>query len=168
MRARRGVTLTETMVAGAMLALVTLALFEGVSVAARISRENAEVLQAEGIAWDAVWTAFNEDYDSLLGACTGAPTRTVVLPSAAAPLLARYANAGYPKLTLTLSRSRVTTDSDSGRSELFVCIAADVEWGAPGRVKRLSKCMPRAAGAAEGTPTVFVWRSPMRRVEGAR
>ena len=69
MRARtgkRGVTLIEVMLAGAILTLLSLALFSGISVAARIAHENAELLSAEAVAWDAVWKRFNEDYSKIL------------------------------------------------------------------------------------------------------
>ena len=43
MKASRGFTLVETMVACAVLSLAVLALFEGLTLAARLSRENAEL-----------------------------------------------------------------------------------------------------------------------------
>ncbi len=153
MRSARGFTLVETMVAGAILALVTLALFEGITVAARLSRENAEILQAEGIAWDAVWSAFNEDYSLLLAECrkgSGGTTavRTVTLPDGAAPLLAKYDTP--PTLSVTLTKTEVDVD---GSTKNFVSVEGDVTWGPSAKRRSLSE-----------TQRTFVWRSPMGRV----
>ena len=68
MRTRAGVTLVEVMLAGAMTALVTLATLEGFIVAAKISHENAEALQADGVAFDKLWRNFYHDYDRLIPA----------------------------------------------------------------------------------------------------
>ena len=58
-RAKAGVTLVEVMLAGAMTALVTLATLEGFIVAAKIAHENAEILRADGEAFDILWGRFN-------------------------------------------------------------------------------------------------------------
>jgi len=153
MKSARGFTLVETMVAGTILALVTLALFEGITVAARISRESAEMLQAEGIAWDAVWTAFNEDYDLMLAECRKSDdgttsTRTVTLPESAAPLLSRYDTS--PTLSVTLTKTEVEVDEST---KYFIAVEGDVTWGSSANRRRLSD-----------TQRTFVWRSPMGRV----
>ncbi len=144
MRSSRGFTFIETMVAGAILAFVMLALFEGVTVAARLSRENAEILQAEGIVWDAVWMAFNEDYERLSAECTASADRIArreaTLPEAAAPLLARYDTAPVLDMSLSLTNG-------------FICIEGDVTWGGSSDRRCLSD-----------TQRTFVWRSPMGRV----
>ena len=131
MDSRRGMTLVEVMVAGAILTLLTVALFQGIILASRIARENAELLQAEGVAWDAVWMAFNEDYDRLRGQCPS--VRTVTLSEDMAPELAGYAQA--PTLTVSLSRAREIVD---GRPVDFVAIEGDVEWGPSGRRRKVS------------------------------
>ena len=59
MKARRGVTLVEVMLAGSIIVLASLAIFEGIIVSARIAHENAEILKAEAVVWDAVWKKFN-------------------------------------------------------------------------------------------------------------
>ena len=51
-RSKAGVTLVEVMLAGALTALVSLATLEGFIVAAKIARENAEALRADGVAFD--------------------------------------------------------------------------------------------------------------------
>ncbi len=63
--ARRGVTLVEVMLACSILAISTLALFEGIMVASRIVRENSDFLTAEAIVWDAVWKEFNKDFSKI-------------------------------------------------------------------------------------------------------
>ena len=60
---RKGFTLIECMVAGAILSLAALILVQGVGVANRVAHENAELLAAEAIAWDAAWIRFNERND---------------------------------------------------------------------------------------------------------
>lgn len=64
-RAKAGVTLVEVMLAGALTALVSLATLEGFIVAAKIAHENAEVLRADGVAFDLLWRKFYSDYDNL-------------------------------------------------------------------------------------------------------
>jgi prepilin-type N-terminal cleavage/methylation domain-containing protein len=62
---RRGFTLVECMLAGALLALLSLALLEGVGVATRVAEANARLLAADSLAWDAAWKTFNVPYASL-------------------------------------------------------------------------------------------------------
>ena len=64
-RSKAGVTLVEVMLAGALTALVSLATLEGFIVAAKIAHENAEVLRADGVAFDLLWRKFYADYDNL-------------------------------------------------------------------------------------------------------
>ena len=64
-RSKSGVTLVEVMLAGALTALVSLATLEGFIVAAKIAHENAEVLRADGVAFDLLWRKFYADYDNL-------------------------------------------------------------------------------------------------------
>ncbi len=144
MKSARGFTLVETMVAGTILAFVTLALFEGVTLAARLSRENAELLQAEGVAWDAVWSAFNEDFDRMSAECKGSANniaqRSVTLSEDAAPILARYDTAATLDMSLALTNG-------------FICIEGDVTWGPAAKRRSLSD-----------TQRTFVWRSSLGRV----
>ena len=64
---RRGVTLAECMIASAVLGLLVLVLLSGVTVATRIADDNAQLLAAEAVAWDAAWKRFNEDYKDAAG-----------------------------------------------------------------------------------------------------
>ena len=63
--ARGGFTLVEVMLAGAIAVLMTLALMEGLVVAAKISHENSELLAADAFAWDTAWKWLNKSYDEL-------------------------------------------------------------------------------------------------------
>ena len=62
---KAGVTLVEVMLAGALTALVSLATLEGFIVAAKIAHENAEVLRADGEAFDVLWGRFNKSCGEL-------------------------------------------------------------------------------------------------------
>ena len=55
MKLRRGMTLVEVMLAGAITVFVTLTLMEGLIVANKISHENAQMMAAEAYAWDTAW-----------------------------------------------------------------------------------------------------------------
>ena len=148
MRARpgkRGVTLIEVMLAGAILTLLSLALFNGISVAARIAHENAELLSAEAVVWDAVWKRFNEDYSTSIrnSAANGWVEET--LTSNAAPALAVYgtASGAMPKLKLRVSSI----------SETLCCIEGALEGGPAHKRRTLSDICP-----------VFVYRGELGRV----
>ena len=65
MRARKGVTLVEVMLAGSITVLFTLSLMEGLILAAKISNENSQLLAADAYAWDTAWKWFNKKYDDL-------------------------------------------------------------------------------------------------------
>lgn len=67
MKSRRGMTLVEAMLAGAIAAFAVLALMEGLVVIAKISNENSRLLAAEAYAWDTAWQWLNMPWDSLNG-----------------------------------------------------------------------------------------------------
>ena len=147
MRARkgkRGVTLIEVMLAGAMLTLLSFALFNGISVAARIAHENAELLSAEAVVWDAVWKRFNEDYSTSIRNAAANGWVEETLTSNAAPALAVYgtASGSMPKLKLRVSAI----------SDVLCCIEGDLEWGPSGKRRTLSDVCP-----------VFVYRGELGR-----
>lgn len=131
-RARPGFSLAECMLASAILGLVLLAVFEGVLVATRIAHENADLLAAEAVAWDAVWKRFNEDFSDLaIG--SGAPEE---LSYQAAPQLARYDTA--PQLTIRITAADEANFASSVTD--MKKITADLEWGDSRRRRRLSDC----------------------------
>ena len=148
MRARkgkRGVTLIEVMLAGAILTLLSLALFNGISVAARIAHENAELLSAEAVVWDAVWKRFNEDYSTSIRNSVANGWVEETLTSNAVPALAVYGTAPgvMPKMKLRVSSI----------SETLCCIEGDLEWGQAHKRRTLSDVCP-----------VFVYRGELGRV----
>ena len=125
---RAGFTLVECMLASAILGFTSLVLFEGVIVAAKISHENADLLAAEAVAWDAVWKRFNESSDDLT-AYEGWQTLT----DEALPQLSQYDMP--PKLWL-----KVESNSELlGWSSDLIKISADVEWGPAEARKTLSQ-----------------------------
>ena len=147
MRARkgkRGVTLIEVMLAGAILTLLSLALFNGIALAARIAHENAETLSAEAVVWDAVWKRFNEDYGtSIRNSATGEWVEETLsgAKTNAVPALAGYDTP--PKLKLRVS----------ALTETLCSIEGDLEWGPAAKRRNLSDVCP-----------VFVYRSELGRV----
>ena len=147
--ARRGFSLVETMLAGALLTLVTLALFEAVITGARIVHENSEALAADALAWDSLWKRFNEDFDSSYRAGTLPFTREETVTSNRMSVL------WYPgspaKLVTVVSNSADRT----GR-----VIDVNVEWGPSSSRKSL---MPRT-GAKSFNHPVRVYRSLLGRV----
>ena len=131
MRGRKGATLVELMLAGAILALVVTSLFEGVLVANRIAHENAELLAAQAIAADAAWWRFNERYDGKGGLEVVVPMAWQDLSRTAAPLLSRYDQT--PRLGVGVSAI-----AEAGWDAEMRVITADVEWGPTGRRRKLS------------------------------
>lgn len=126
--ARAGFTLVEAMVASSILGISCLVLFEGIGVATRIAHENAGLLQAEAVAWDAAWKRFNESYDNLiLNETTGWKT----LAADAAPDLAAYDE--EPKIKIDVQPMA----TEGWRLDLKV-ITVDVAWGPSSRRRSLS------------------------------
>ena len=66
--ARGGFTLVEVMLAGAIAVLMTLALMEGLVVAAKISHENSQLLAADGVREEALLRRGEERVEALGGA----------------------------------------------------------------------------------------------------
>ena len=128
----RGTTLIEVMLAGALLLLMVLSLFEGIAVAARIARENAEYLQADAYAFDLAWKRHNESYQALRNFATGT-VQTETITEEAAPMLYRNGSAA-------VSHTRITRvyDPNNTSVELGILISVDVEWGKAGSRRRRS------------------------------
>lgn len=116
--AKRGFTLVEVMVAGAILALLTCALLEGIIVAVKVSRDNSRHLAAEALAFDLAWLHFNRDYDSDLRKAVATGTSTTTYDDAAG-LAPTLANAD--------ATARVLISSVDGISG--VLIHSEVVWG---------------------------------------
>ena len=141
MDAKQGTTLVEVMLAGAIIALLSLALFNGLAISARIAHENAETLSAEAVVWDAVWKRFNEDYAVSIKNAAGSGWTEETLSTNSAPALAVYDT--MPKL-----KTRVTE-----LTETLCCIEGDLEWGPAAKRRHLSDTCP-----------VFVYRGELGRV----
>jgi type II secretory pathway pseudopilin PulG len=132
----RGVTLIEVMLAASILALMVLALFEGIAVSARIARENAEYLQADAYAFDLAWKRYNESYAVLRNfVSTTSSERTFdeEITEEAAPMLYRAGSSAVSHTTIT----RITNPADAS-VELGLLITVDVEWGSSNSRHRLS------------------------------
>lgn len=112
-RRKAGFSLMELMVAGSVLLLMSLALLEGIVVAAKIARENSEHLAAEALAFDIAWTRFNEEYKGL----AANPTTTYTFSTNDTPVLA-----SWPRSQIS---SRVSTTN--GIAGKF--IVSRVAWG---------------------------------------
>jgi len=125
---RKGFTLVECMLASAILGFAATMLFQGVGVFSRIAHENAQLLVAEAIAWDAAWKRFNESYANLV---SGETTDWRNLSESAAPALCGYDTAPKVKVDVALTTS-------AGWRENMKVITADVEWGPAERRLRLS------------------------------
>ena len=143
-RRARGVTLIEVMLASSIFALMVLALFEGIAVAARIARENAEYLQADAYAFDLAWKRYNESYAALrnfafvpsvgnTASTNNVPCLVETITQEAAPMLFR---AGSPAKSYT-TITRLTDPSDAS-TELGILISVDVKWGEAGKIRQLS------------------------------
>lgn len=141
---RKGFTLLECMLAGSLLCLMAVAFLKGIGVTSRVAHENAQMLAADGIVWDAVWKKFNEDYDSLR-VKTAADEEE--LPASAAPEL--YVEGYPPILSVRVSAVRGYPDLRE--------ISADLEWGVPVSGRR------RQYRHSDYQPA-FVYRSPLGRV----
>ena len=145
---RKGFTLVECVLAGALLSLLSIALLKGVAVATRIAEENAQLLAADGVAWDAVWKTFNEDYDSI-----AVGSNTVWLSESAAPSL--YIEGSKAQLTIVVTNFTMGTKVDGKwKSYPMKSITANVTWGPQGNRKSL-----------QNYHTNFVYRSELGRVK---
>lgn len=131
-KAKGGFTLVETMLAGSLLALAVVSLFEGIGVCARIGHENAQYLQADAYAHDLTWKRYNESYANLKSAYDLNKNAAIVenISSNAAPALWLASSAARSYTTF----SRLA--GDTAGSGLVITV--DVEWGPAGRRRRLS------------------------------
>lgn len=129
---RRGVTLVEIMVAGAILALLSIALFNGSGLAVRLVQENAEFLAADAFAFDLALKRSRESYAKLgeIRAERNGQAIEETISSNAVPILYRT---GSPVLARTWIRWAKDRNGQDDPNALQ--IAVDVEWG-PGDDRR--------------------------------
>jgi len=145
---RKGFTLVECMLAGSILSIAALGLLQGLGVLSRVAKENAEMLEADALAWDALAAAFNRDYEKIaLG------TTRRALSSAEAPQLTSeetsrlLADGESAEAVLTLRVLRMPP----AERDVLRSIMCAVEWGEAGNRKAV---------------TNFVYRSVIQRGEG--
>ena len=149
MKMRRGVTLTEVMIAGAIFSLLALTLFEGVAVAARLTQENAEYLAADAYAFDLAYKRSCENYGELLkvrDARPGAVLRETI-SSNACPVLFREGRGNGPESLTRISWAKTANGQDDPNALL---ISVDVEWGPQGNRRTLSDRFGQAAIVKSG------------------
>lgn len=115
-----GMTLVETMLAAAVLLLLTLVLFEGISLGFRVTKENSEHLAADALAYDTLWRLFNWNFEDLIKYKGG---NRITISEDDAPVL--Y-NASLPE-TATLSYS-ITPSANKSTCTIMV----NVEWYSSG------------------------------------
>ena len=165
MRMRRGATLVEVALAGAIAVLLTLAFMEGIAVAARISHENSPLLAAEAYAWDTAWKWLNKPYDELNNTATAAfyPSAAgETVSSNACPVLCRALNGGadakvFVRVTFLTGASALRRHEADAEAKL---IEVDVEWG-PASDRRCLNGL--ASGARSYSVPVSVYKGPLER-----
>ena len=165
MRMRRGATLVEVALAGAIAVLLTLAFMEGIAVAARISHENSQLLAAEAYAWDTAWKWLNKPYDELNNTATAAfyPSAAgETVSSNACPVLCRALNGGadakvFVRVTFLTGASALRRHEADAEAKL---IEVDVEWG-PATDRRCLNGL--ASGARSYSVPVSVYKGPLER-----
>ena len=126
MRAKKGMTLVEVMLAGAITVLFTLSLMEALIVSAKISNENAQLLAADAYAWDMAWKWFNKKYDDLTTTDANGIIYQGTITSNECPTLCRAltgadAKVGIRVRTVTVNRHSVETTARQ--------IDVDMAWG---------------------------------------
>ena len=141
MRARkgkRGVTLIEVMLAGAITALVIVCVMQSVFVSVGICRENSELLAAEAYAWDTAWKWLNKKSEDLNVSSVQQyypNANGFLIASNECPVIYRSAEIGSPRCFVS-----VTNCTDSVKR-----IDVNVEWGATGKRYSLNGLASTAA-----------------------
>ena len=165
--ARGGFTLMEVLLAGAIAVLMTLALMEGIIVAAKISRENSQLLAAEAFAWDTAWKWLNKSYDDLPALASGTvydsnSDNGMAISEEDCPEISSAKTGSDPRVVV-----KVVLCKDAGALERHgktlkaKRIDVDVEWGPEGD----RKCLNGLCGegiASFGRP-ISVYKSPVNR-----
>lgn len=170
--ARGGFTLVEVMLAGAIAVLATLALMEGLIVAAKISHENSELLAADAFAWDTAWKWLNKSYDELPDTTIGTTYDLTIdgdfkrdstygvlgASTNDCPVLNRSHTGGDPRIVVRVVTCTVARHGASAKAKR---IDVDVEWGPAGDRKCLNNL--REAGIASYNLPVSVYKCAIER-----
>ncbi len=154
MRARRGITLIETMVAGGISAIVLTAAFEGLVVATKVAHENAQILSAEAFAWETAWTWLNRRYTDVEAGTYGG-----AVASNDCPAVCRAATGAEAVLRVQVQAPQEITRH--GETVTAKRIAVDVAWGKAGHRRSLNG-LAEAGAASCGLPIV-VWKTETER-----
>ena len=162
-RSKRGVTLIEVLLAGAITALVIVCVMQGVIVSVGICRENSELLAAEAYAWDTAWRWLNKKDEDLNASATPQyyPSADGFnIASNECPVIYRSTAAGSPKCYVCVSG---VTLASGDQSNLVKRIDVNVEWGATGS----RYCLNRIGSVAAKTYNVpvTVYKCPIDRGE---
>ena len=158
-RARGGFTLVEAMLAGAIAVLATLALMEGLVVAAKVSHENAELLAADAFAWDTAWRWLNKnnnDFDRDAAGCRAPDGAVANLASGDCPAIYR----DDPRPTC---RVKIWTCGGSGADGTNAPVRfgaavetrridVEVAWGPASARRSLTRSVCRCDVGREGEP----------------
>lgn len=154
MKGRRGITLMETLVAGAIAALALTVACEGVVVATDLARGNAKKLAAEAFAWETAWTWLNRRYDDV----QAGDYRTTI-SSNDCPAICR-AQTGHDASLLVRVQGPVQI-TRHGQPVSAKRIDVDVAWGRSDRRISLNGLADSSA-ATRGIPVV-VWKTDIER-----
>lgn len=130
---RRGVTLVEVMLAGAILSLLALSLFEGIGVANRITVENAEYLAADAVAFDLAYKRSREEFGALQKLCASLNNAELIelISSNACPVLCR-------QVPVALTRVEYARDASGTLDPNALLLSVDVSWGPENNRRLLS------------------------------
>ena len=154
MRSKRGVTLVEVMLAGAITAMLALAVMQGVIVSAKICHENSELLAAEAYAWDTAWKWLNKKDEEIDDSLSSTSEMTFYpnangfeVTSNACPVIHRDGVGGAARCYVSVRNVEWTSGDDTVRAKR---IDVDVEWGAPGD----RRCLNQLVSTTEKTYNV--------------
>ena len=135
MKARKGMTLVEVALAGAITVLFTLALMEGLIVAAKISNENSQLLAADAYAWDTAWKWFNKKYEDLGGSGVNGVIYQGSVQSNECPVLCSQMTGGDARVAI---RVRDVTVTRHAVETAVKQIEVDLAWGPASERKSLN------------------------------
>jgi len=126
MKARKGVTLVEVMLAGGIAVMMTLSIMEGLIVAAKISNENSQLLAADAYAWDMAWKWFNKKYDDLATADVNGIIYQGLVSSNECPVLCKELVGSDARVGI---RVRTVTERRHSVEAVTRQIDVDMAWG---------------------------------------
>ena len=162
MDSRRGVTLVEVMLAGAISTILVVAFLSGICISARVSCENSEILAAEAYAWDTAWKWLNkkdEDLNDSDAAVFYPSGSWETITSNECPII--Y-NEGAPARCVVRVQGRRQAPTGTQTAYLKQ-IDVNVEWGATGKRRHLNSIGTTDSGAYDVPITVY--KAPMDRGE---